>query len=170
MKFIALIGMPGSGKSTIGRAVTQKLNYQFLDSDDAIEQSFGCSIPEIFEQYGEEKFREAERNTILDIINEKSHPFILSTGGGAFMNEDIRANLLSETTVFYLQASLDKLWQNIQNSYHNRPLLKFDDPKERISKLLQERESIYQQAHEKIDCNDKELDEIISTLIERIET
>jgi shikimate kinase len=88
---IVLVGLMGSGKTTVGRRLARELGIDFMDADAEIEKAAGCTIPEIFESFGEPAFREGEKKVISRLLDDAPH--VLATGGGAFMNEDTRASI-----------------------------------------------------------------------------
>lgn len=143
-KPVALIGMMGSGKSFLGRAIADRLSMNFVDSDSVIEQRGGISASEIFEHYGEAKFREFEFK-VLDEISAKG-PLILSTGGGAPTHDVTFKALLDRCIVIWLNADLELMWSRVQQS-KTRPLLQTEDPKGTLEKLLQDRAPLYERAH-----------------------
>ena len=99
---LALVGLPGSGKSTVGRQLARRLNLSFIDSDHAIEERLGCSIREFFEVEGEERFRDIETQVIQKLLQEKYG--VISTGGGSVLRPLNRQELHSKAKVFYLRA------------------------------------------------------------------
>jgi shikimate kinase len=117
---IALIGLPGSGKSTVGRQLAKRLQVSFLDTDHAIEQRLGCSIREYFEREGEERFRDVEESVIEELSEQ--HHGVLSTGGGSVLRPKSRENLRNRSQVVYLKSSPDELFRRLRNDM-NRPLL-----------------------------------------------
>ncbi len=137
---IALVGMMGAGKSSVGRRLAAKLGVPFRDADSEIETAAGCTISEIFERFGEAEFRQGERRVIGRLLAEPPH--VLATGGGAFINEDTRAEIKAQGVSIWLQAPLDLLVARVQRR-ETRPLLKDGDPREILSRLLAEREPVY---------------------------
>ena len=133
---ICIIGMPGSGKTTIGKLLAQKINYTFVDLDEEIEKKQLMKISEIFEKFGENYFRDKERDTLLEFI--KNEKVVISTGGGIILkNQDI----LSSCYNIYLDCDIETL---IKRTARNklRPLL-LDDRKRKIKELFNQRKSIY---------------------------
>ncbi|MBE7703363.1 MAG: shikimate kinase [Cyanobacteria bacterium SIG28] len=152
---IVLVGMPASGKTTIGMKLSEVLrNYAFIDTDRLIEKTTGMQIREIFEKHSEDYFRKLEYDTIKLVCNGKNK--IISIGGGAFENPDNRSTLLNFGRVFYLKSNLDVLYYRISDD-NSRPLLSSQDPKTVLEKLLKKREENYKKAHVIIDTD--ELDE-----------
>ena len=142
----------GVGKSTIGRRLAKKLNKQFIDSDQVIENKTGVDIPTIFEYEGEKGFREREEKVIAELCKLKN--FVLATGGGAVLSENTRQLLSSAGIVFYLQASVESLIKRTQND-NARPLLQSNDKRQTIISLLEQRETIYEEMADKIICTDR---------------
>ncbi len=167
---IALVGMPGCGKSTIGRLAAESLGYEFIDSDDVIEKSVGNSITDIFKYQGEVAFRKYEYEYIENIISSANKPYILSTGGGAMMTQRVRKLLLEKTYLIFLEKNLETLWSHIGESHENRPLLNDseDHPKQKLKKLLQKRTPIYRTAHSILCCDDMNIEDTTNRLIEII--
>jgi len=142
-KTIAFIGMMGAGKTAVGKVVASKLGVPFLDADTEIEKAANMSIQEIFIRDGEEFFREREAQVILRLM--KGSPTILSTGGGAFIQEANRKAINSLGVSLWLDVELDLLWSRVKNK-DTRPLLKSLDPYETLKKLHAERQPIYKEA------------------------
>ncbi len=120
-KTLVLIGMPGAGKSSVGRRLASRLDCPFADSDQEIEKAAGMTIPQIFETYGEPAFRDGERKVIARLLG--GEPKVLSTGGGAFMNEQTRALIKQEALSVWIQASFDTLFERVSRT-DDRPLLR----------------------------------------------
>ncbi|MDD3181239.1 MAG: shikimate kinase [Alphaproteobacteria bacterium] len=142
-KSIVLIGMPGSGKSTIGRKIASHLGLPFVDSDHEVETAANMSISQIFEKLGEPAFRDGERKVIARLLS--GPPIILSTGGGAFMNDQTRQLIQKQALSIWLQATLDTLVERTSRT-DDRPLLQNGNPKTILSNLMSVREPIYSQA------------------------
>ncbi len=139
---IFLIGMMGSGKTTIGRILARKMKKQFIDSDHEIELRTGAKIPLIFEIEGEIGFRKREAKVISELTSLKN--IVLATGGGVILSEKNRRFLKERGIVVYLQASVNSLVQ--RTSYDsNRPLIKSKNPKSSIEKLIFQRKSLYEE-------------------------
>jgi shikimate kinase len=157
---ISLIGLPGSGKSTVGRQLARRLDLPFIDSDSEIENRLGSSIREYFEREGEESFRDAEQAVIAEITRQDVHSIelgnspkcILSTGGGAVLLQANRDNLrASGGYVIYLRSSPDEIFRRLRHD-RNRPLLQVDDPLQRLRDLYVARDPLYREtAHFVID-------------------
>ena len=140
---VVLVGMMGSGKTAIGRALAQRLGVAFMDSDAEIVAAAGQSIADIFEKYGEDHFREGESRVIARLMDDR--PAVLSTGGGAFLSERNR-NLIAEKGVsLWLDADLDLLWDRVRHK-DTRPLLRTPDPYATLSEIYAARVPIYAKA------------------------
>ena len=130
----------GSGKSTVGRLLAEKLSYDFVDSDHVIENKTGVDIPMIFDIEGEEGFRRREK-AVIDEFSQLPET-VLATGGGAILDEDNRKNLRSRGLTVYLKSSVDTLVQRTKHD-KNRPLLQTNDPKKVLTEILEQRETFY---------------------------
>jgi|TARA_B100000678_G_scaffold283883_1_gene284585 shikimate kinase len=133
----------GAGKSTVGRRLAYALGRQFYDSDDEIEKAAGLSISDIFALHGEAEFRRGEQRVLERLLSEPPH--VLATGGGAYLNPDTRTLLREHAITIWLNADLETLWRRVSKRGH-RPLLKADNPKGVLSRLLDERAPIYEKA------------------------
>ena len=142
-KTVALVGMMGAGKSSIGRRLAARLSTPFRDADGEIETAAGCSVSEIFERYGEAAFRDGERRVIARLLGEPPH--VLATGGGAFMDPETRARLKEKAVSVWIKAPVELLLQRVQRR-DTRPLLRNGDPKETLMRLLAQREPVYAEA------------------------
>lgn len=137
---IFLIGPMGTGKSTVGRFLAERLGYEFIDSDNEIEARTGVTIPMIFDIEGEAGFRQREQAVIEELTQR--HNTVLATGGGVVLAEENRRALRSRGFVVYLRSSLESLVQRTKND-RNRPLLQGDNPEQVLKDLLEERDPIY---------------------------
>ena len=161
---IVLVGMPASGKTTIGKLLADVLkDYTLIDTDSVIEKTQGMSISKIFEEYSEDYFRKLEYDTIKMVCSGVNK--IISIGGGAFENPDNRATLLKFGKVFYLKSDLDVLYYRISQD-STRPLLQKENPKEILKNLLNKREENYQKAHFTIDTSMLSENEIIRIILD----
>lgn len=139
---IALVGLPGSGKSTIGRQLARRLGLVSLDTDHVIEQRIGCSIREYFEREGEASFRDVEQTVIDDVT--QSHNGILSTGGGSVLRLANREHLHTRCQVVYLRSSPEEIFRRLRHDMQ-RPLLQVDDPLTRLRDLYAIRDPLYRE-------------------------
>lgn len=144
VRTVALVGLMGAGKTTVGRQLAAMLDVTFVDADQEIEKAAGCSVADIFEQYGEEGFRDGERKVIARLLD--GPPCVLATGGGAFMNDETRALLLDRTATVWLDADLDTLVSRTEGRTH-RPLLNAGNPRDILARLMAQRYPVYAQAH-----------------------
>jgi shikimate kinase len=140
---LVFVGLMGAGKSVIGRLVAQMLGIPFVDSDHEIERVSRMTIPELFEAYGEAEFRALEARVIKRLL--KTGPRVLSTGGGAFMNDATRAMVLANGLSVWLKADLDVLWARVSKR-DTRPLLRTANPRQTLSDLLDQRYPVYAKA------------------------
>ena len=148
---VALVGMMGAGKSSVGKRLATRLNLPFRDADTEIETAAGCTINEIFERYGEPAFRDGERRVIARLLTEP--PQVLATGGGAFIDDATRAEIKKHAVSIWIKAPLEVLLDRVTRR-DTRPLLKNGDPREIVTRLLAEREPIYAQADLAVDSAD----------------
>ena len=137
---IFLVGLMGSGKSTIGKLLAQELGYEFIDSDHYIEAQTGVSIPYIFEVEGEDRFRDREVKALKDICDKKQ--LVLATGGGAVIRQENRDLLPQKGIVLYLNVPIESLYERVRFDMH-RPLLQNADPKAVLKTLFSAREQLY---------------------------
>lgn len=137
---IVLVGMMGVGKSTVGRRLAARLGLGFVDADEEIEKAAGMSITEMFERYGEGHFRDGERRVIARLID--GPPGVIATGGGAFMQDDTRALILSKALAVWLDADIDILVDRVSRR-EGRPMLKGKDPRTVLSDLAAVRNPVY---------------------------
>jgi shikimate kinase len=141
---IALVGLMGAGKSTVGRRLARRLGLPFADADAEIEAAAGLSVAEIFERFGEAHFRDGERRVIARLV--EGPPRVIATGGGAFMDAGTRALILARCTAIWLDGDVDILAERVGRRGH-RPLLKGKDAKSLLSGLAEARNPIYAEAH-----------------------
>lgn len=144
---IVLVGLMGVGKSTVGRRLANLLGTEFYDADDAIEDAAQLSVAEIFEQFGEEYFRDGERRVIARLIEDSARDKVgvIATGGGAFCNQETRALILSKAIAVWIDCDIDTLVERTGRR-NTRPLLRGGDPHEILSRLHRERKEFYAQA------------------------
>lgn len=164
-KSIVFIGFMGAGKTTVGKLVAQKLNRKFIDTDEVIEKEFNMPIPQVFNKYGEKVFREKEKSVITDLSGKTN--LVLSLGGGAFLQEEIRSACLSNSIVIFLDISFESWKERLDLIIDNRPILQGKSIEETFE-LYQNRQVVYANHHIKIKVdykNPEEIaDEILATL------
>lgn len=139
---IVLIGLPGSGKSTVGRQLARRLQLPFFDSDHVIEERLGCAIRDYFEREGEASFRDVEESVIHELTLLPSG--VLSTGGGSVLRPINRQHLRERGHVVYLRSSPEELFRRLRNDV-NRPLLQVADPLGRLRDLYAQRDPLYRE-------------------------
>jgi len=167
MKSIALIGLMGSGKSTIGAILANKLNLKFVDIDAQIEAKVGTTITEIFAQKGEDFFRQIESEVLYDFA--KTEGRIISTGGGAVQNENNLKTLQNNCITIYLKTSPEVLFERVKND-NTRPLLHNENPLEILRELFKKREANYQKAAIIVVTDGKTTDEIVKEIIKNVKS
>ena len=140
---IVLVGMMGSGKTTIGKLLAEELGLPFYDSDNEIEKNLGKKINDIFEEYGELFFRNEELNFFEKKIKQKQ--MIISSGGGSFINEEIQKIIKKDCISIWLKAGKETLINRLKNK-KNRPLLNVENFEDTLSLLLNKRNAIYEKA------------------------
>ncbi len=139
---VFLVGLPGSGKSTVGRQLARRLAIPFFDSDHVIEQRLGCSIREFFEREGEDRFRDIEQ-TVLDELTQ-GPACVLSTGGGSVLRPLNRQHLHERGRVVYLRSTPEEVFRRVRHD-RNRPLLQVADPMQRLRDLYAVRDPLYRE-------------------------
>lgn len=149
---LVFVGLMGAGKSAIGRLVAQMLEIPFVDSDHEIERVSRMTIPDLFETYGETEFRALEARVIKRLL--KTGPRVVSTGGGAFMNDATRKLVLANGLSVWLKADLEVLWMRVCKR-GTRPLLRTADPKQTLSDLLDRRYPVYRLADVTVQSRDE---------------
>jgi shikimate kinase len=162
---IVFVGLMGAGKTAIGRKLATALGLPFTDSDHEIEQVSRMTVPELFERYGESEFRALEQRVILRILEEGGR--VLSTGGGAFMNDQTRAAIAAQGISIWLKADVDTLLQRVMKK-QNRPLLKQGDPREILERLMGVRYPVYAEANITVATRDERKEVIAGEVIEML--
>jgi shikimate kinase len=162
---IVLIGLMGAGKTTIGRRLAKKLNMPFADADTEIEKAAGKTVPEIFEEHGEQYFRDGERRVIDRLLHET--PRVLATGGGAYMSEATRTAIADKAISVWLKADFELLMKRVRKR-SNRPLLQTDDPEAVMRNLINERYPVYAGSDIMVESKDVPHDQIVAACIETL--
>ncbi len=164
---ISLIGLPGSGKSSVGRQLARRLQLPFSDSDHVIEQQLGCSIREYFEREGEERFRDVEESVIDQLT--QGGPGVLSTGGGVILRQANRLRLRQHGQVVYLNSSPDVLFRRLRHDV-NRPLLQVADPLNRLRDMHALRDPLYREtAHFVVDTGRPSVATLVGMIVKQLE-
>lgn len=149
---VALVGMMGAGKTSIGRRLAARLGVPFRDADHEIEAAAGLSVAEIFARFGEPHFREGERKVIARLLDEAPH--VLATGGGAFMDDATRAAMARSAFTIWLKAPIGLLLSRVRKR-DTRPLLKDGDMRATMERLLAIREPVYATADMTLESADE---------------
>ena len=162
---IVLVGMPGSGKTSIGRRLAQYLGVEFVDADQEIEAAAGMSIPDIFSQHGEPYFRAGEARVIARLLDKG--PQVIATGGGAFASPDTRALVRGRALSIWLKADVDLLLRRVKRK-NDRPLLRVADPEAVLKRLLAEREAVYAEADITVTSLDVPHEAVVEALVKAL--
>jgi shikimate kinase len=171
LKFLLLliifVGLPGSGKTTIGRQMGRRLGLPFLDSDSVIEQRLGCSIREFLTVKVKSVFRDIEQNVLDDL--SKYHHGVLSTGGGAVLRPLNRQNLHTRGKVVYLRSTPEEVFRRLKHDMQ-RPLLQVDDPQEKLRALFNVRDPLYREtAHFIFETGRPSINRLLNTIIAELD-
>ncbi|MCR9080619.1 MAG: shikimate kinase [Hyphomonadaceae bacterium] len=164
---VALVGLMGAGKSTVGRRLAGKLGRPFVDSDDEIEKAAGLSVADIFALHGEEEFRRVEHKVLKRLIS--GPPQVLATGGGAYLNAETREMMRENAITVWLNADLETLWKRVSRRNH-RPLLRRPDAKQVLSNLFDERRPIYELADLTVPSVDGPHSKTVVSIMKALET
>ena len=138
----ALVGMPGSGKSTVGRQLAHRAGVPFIDLDHRLERIIGTSIRSFFEEHGEARFRDLESEVLADLARADGSGMVLSTGGGAVLRAENRAVLRQFGTVLYLRAAPEEIYKRVKHD-KTRPLLQGGNPLDKLRDLYAQRDGLY---------------------------
>ena len=162
-----LVGLPGSGKSTIGRQLARRLGLPFNDSDHAIEQKIGCSIRDFFEREGEAAFRDVEEAVIRELTAGSAG--VLATGGGAVLRPANRQRLREAGPVIYLRSTPEEVFRRVRHDA-KRPLLQVDDPLQRLRDLYDERDPLYREtAHFVVETGRPSVGRLVQMILTQLE-
>ena len=162
---VVFVGLMGAGKTAIGRKVAATLGLPFTDSDHEIESVSRMTIPDLFDRYGEAEFRSLEQRVIARVL--ESGPQVLSTGGGAFMNEQTREAIAAGGLSVWLKADVDTLLDRVSKK-QNRPLLRNADPRAVLERLMAERYPVYALADVTVATRDERKEVIAGEVIEAL--
>jgi len=166
-KNIALIGFMAVGKSAVGRNIAKRLRRRFVDLDRQIEKAAGMKVRDIFEQKGEDYFRQCEKQTLAQLLTEQGQ--VIATGGGVVLDDDNLALLREKTLLVCLSASTDAILRRVGNGA-TRPLLKGPNRRERIEELVQARQERYAQAHVTIDTDQLTLNQVVDKIMAMVQS
>jgi shikimate kinase/3-dehydroquinate synthase len=159
---LVLVGMPGAGKSSVGKRLAGKLNLPFVDADEEIEAGARMTIPEIFGKFGEPYFRDGERRVIARLL--ESGPCVLATGGGAYMNASTRERIARSGVSVWIKPDIEVLLRRVRKR-SNRPLLQTADPEATLRKLLDERNPVYALADIKVEAHDGPHEAVVEQIL-----
>ncbi len=159
---ITLVGFMGTGKSSTGKRLAKRLNWSFVDIDAEIERSAGKPINQIFSEHGEPVFRRLEQRWVKHAV--RGNHQVLSTGGGVFVNEELRGMLRASGPVICLTARPQAIYDRVKHKVAGRPLLRCDDPMARIRTLLKERSQAYAKADMTVDTSDLSADQVVERI------
>ena len=164
---ISLIGMPGSGKSTVGRQLARRLQVPFFDSDHVIEARIDCPIRQFFERAGEERFRDVESEVIGELTQHAEG--VISTGGGSVLRPLNRKYLHERSRVVYLKSTPEDLFRRLRHD-RNRPLLQVEDPLARLRDLFVLRDPLYREtAHFTVETGRPSVATLVNMIVMQIE-
>lgn len=164
---LTLIGLPGAGKTTVGRQLARRLQIPFVDSDQVIEERIGCSIRAFFEREGEAAFRDIEE-AVIDELTQGA-PCVLSTGGGAVLRPANRRRLRQRGRVFYLRSTPEELFRRLRHD-RTRPLLQVADPLARLRELYAARDPLYcETAHYVIETGRPSVATLVNMILMQLE-
>ena len=164
---ITLVGLPGSGKSSVGRQLAKRLKIPFFDSDHVIEKKLGCTVRLYFEREGEAAFRDIEELTLDELTQRRDG--VLSTGGGSVLRERNRKLLRERGHVIYLKSSPDELFRRLKNDT-TRPLLQVSDPQRRLRDLYEQRDPLYREtAHFVIETGRPSVATLVNMIVMQLE-
>ena len=164
---VACVGLPGSGKSTIGRQLARRLDLQFFDSDLVIERRAGCSIREFFDREGEQAFRDLEQDVIDSLTQNVG--CVLATGGGAVLRQVNRDNLHRRCQVIYLHSAPDEVFRRLRYD-QNRPLLQVAAPQTRLQEFYGLRDPLYREAaHFVVETGRPSVSTLVNTIVMQLE-
>lgn len=162
---IVLTGMMGTGKTSVGKKLVRRLGMKYIDTDEMIRKDTGKTIPQIFEQDGEKKFRDIEKKAVkvVSMLNN----YVISTGGGAVKNTQNIEELERNSIVVCLYADADTIYKRTKKHSH-RPLLNVKDPIKAINNLLAERKKFYRRCDLMLDTSKKSINQITEEIIKFI--
>ena len=164
-KPVVLIGMMGAGKSTIGQRAAKIIDVPFFDADKEIEKAADMTVPEIFENFGEDHFRDGERRVIARLL--EGEPSIIATGGGAFMDAETRAIIAERALSVWLRAEEPLLWARVSRR-STRPLLQTENPRQTLGKLIDDRYPVYAEADVVVESKDVAKDTMAKALVSAV--
>jgi shikimate kinase len=166
-KPIVLVGIMGAGKSSVGQKLAKSLYLPFYDIDNEIEKVACCSVADIFFYAGEEYFRKVERQ-VLESLLTKGQPMIIATGGGAFINDNLRELIKKYSISVWLKADLEILVERVNKRPYSRPLLDGKDTRKIMDELIKKRYPIYSEADITLVSDNQSIGQMITSVVESI--
>jgi len=164
---ISLVGLPGVGKSTVGKQLARGLGFKFFDADSEIEHRIGCSIREYFDREGEDPFRDIEETVIAELLAQPDA--VLATGGGAVLRDTNRQALHKDSAVVYLRTKPDDLYYRMRHDTR-RPLLQVRDPRRKLRELYAQRDPLYREtAHFVVETGRLSAARLVNTILMQLE-
>ncbi len=161
------MGLPGSGKTTIGRQLARRLGVPFVDSDHVIEDRLGCSIREFFAREGEDSFRDVEEQVLDDL--SQHHEGVMATGGGSCLRPNNRQRLHERGQVIYLRSTPEDVYRRVKHDTA-RPLLQVDDPMGRLRNLYETRDALYREtAHYVVETGRPSVSTLVNMILMQLE-
>ena len=157
--------MMGAGKSHVGASLSRTLGLDFYDSDKLVEQRAGCAVSEVFERFGEAKFRESEKKIILGLLDKA--PSVVATGGGAVVNDETLSAIKTRAVSIWLNPDFSVLFDRLKDKA-DRPLLQTDNPEETLRALMCGREDRYAQADVNLEITHDNQSQTLNSLIKRL--
>ncbi|MDE2401489.1 MAG: shikimate kinase [Burkholderiales bacterium] len=164
------MGLPGGGKSTVGRHLAKRLGGRFVDSDAVLEERIGMPIRLFFEQHGEALFRDQEETVIDELtLAPDGVPLVIATGGGAVLRPANRQHLRERCTVVYLRSTPEELFRRLRHDTQ-RPLLQVKDPLAKLRELYDERDPLYEQtSHYRVDTGRPSVGTLVNMIVMQLE-
>ena len=168
---IALVGLPGGGKSTVGRQLAKRIKARFIDSDAVLEERIGMPIRSFFEQHGESLFRDHEEAVIDELTGRSTserEPVVIATGGGAVLRPNNRRRLKERATVIYLRSTPEELFRRLRHDTQ-RPLLQVNDPMAKLRELYEQRHPLYEEtAHHCVDTGRPSVSTLVNMIVAQL--
>ncbi len=167
---IALVGLPGGGKSTVGRQLAKRIKARFIDSDVVLEERIGMPIRLFFEQHGEDLFRDREEAVIDELTSQAAagSPLVIATGGGVVLRPANRRRLRERATVIYLRSTPEELFRRLRHDTQ-RPLLQVKDPMAKLRELYEQRHPLYEEtAHHCIDTGRPSVGALVNMIVTQL--
>ena len=166
---VALVGLPGGGKSTVGRQLARRIEARFVDADAVLEERIGMPIRSYFEQQGEAAFRDLEEQVIDELTAPGQGALVLATGGGAVLRATNRQRLHERATVIYLRSTPEELFKRLRHDTQ-RPLLQVADPLAKLRELYAQRHPLYEElAHYRVDTGRPSVATLVNMIVMQLE-